>query len=478
MARDFLQSPGGATWRDLLRQTQPCVDQAGCLCGPWGDCLVEATVQEYTDANRGQAGQVIDFLTSCGHRGLQNAADKLERLTHRAMRAGGIHLQPVSAEDPQAWARMRSQAVAAAPVGHVRAGSSSSSRSSGSGSGSSGCRLDASSKELCRSAPPHARIGEVLERCIVDLPLEVVAEFAKQGSVVASCKCLKTSFHSTWLVEVSPPVTQEGKSYAKVIVQIVGSQVGDQPLSFHISGNQIVKAMRLARRAGVRVPDILFTGCCETTIGVLDFVAQEFITTETVEDKVNAPREDWNRIAQGVASKLSEHPIPPDDASPLHYFDSLEQFMQKMGDAVPGACAFIRQEMDRFVRGHSRSSPSQPTLLHQDVNSGNLLASPSAQGWQLDAIIDWESAVAAPAELSRRPLQEQWKVAMDFGNLAKGAWLAARMSEGTLPRCDLEALVENYAEAAQSLERRNFGPFGPWSDLVQKCRASGAGYRA
>ena len=32
------------------------------------------------------------------------------------------------------------------------------------------------------------------------------------------------------------------------------------------------------------MPDILFTGCCETTIGVLDFVAQEFITTETVEE--------------------------------------------------------------------------------------------------------------------------------------------------------------------------------------------------
>lgn len=35
--------------------------------------------------------------------------------------------------------------------------------------------------------------------------------------------------------------------------------------------------------SGVRVADVLFTGCCDTSIGMLDFIAQEFIVTETVE---------------------------------------------------------------------------------------------------------------------------------------------------------------------------------------------------
>lgn len=81
-------------------------------------------------------------------------------------------------------------------------------------------------------------------------------------------------------------------------------QVGDQALSVHIGCKQIVKAMQLAGRQGVRVPEVLFTGCCETTLGTLDFIAQEFVTTDTVEDIVRAPSPDWNRIESEVSAKL------------------------------------------------------------------------------------------------------------------------------------------------------------------------------
>ena len=31
------------------------------------------------------------------------------------------------------------------------------------------------------------------------------------------------------------------------------------------------------------MPDVLFTGCCGTLVGTLDFIVQEYIVTQTVE---------------------------------------------------------------------------------------------------------------------------------------------------------------------------------------------------
>ena len=134
------------------------------------------------------------------------------------------------------------------------------------------------------------------------------------GTTVTSSKRLKSSFHSTWLVGVSPAMIQDHPLHScdlqrgcilvsrhpAPVMHIHGvqgrqvlwpshrtdrwdagtgwaeqrderkkskkdlrwvdyccwtpfnalHQVGDQPLSLHISGNQIVKAMTLARRAG------------------------------------------------------------------------------------------------------------------------------------------------------------------------------------------------------------------------------------
>ena len=106
--------------------------------------------------------------------------------------------------------------------------------------------------------------------------------------------------------------------------------------------------------SGVRVADVLFTGCCDTSIGMLDFIAQEFIVTETVEaghddervpqdilhvvvcrysnvkkcndlevrgsctqDEVNAPSKEWHRIEEEVNAKLRALPILPEDAPPV-----------------------------------------------------------------------------------------------------------------------------------------------------------------
>ncbi|CAK9014619.1 unnamed protein product [Durusdinium trenchii] len=438
----FLQqlASSGVKWEDFLHHLEPCVDQAGFLAGGWGNCLVEATIQEHTHGNFGQAGQVIDFLSSSGHQRYMKAADKLERLTHRAMRAGGIQsVNLPRSEHPQAWGT-RGQDVP--QVTATRASSSSSSSSTGSSS-SGERKLDAESKALCRSAPEHARIDHILEKCIHELPVEIIVEFSQRGSVMTSSKRLKSSFHSTWLVEISPLI-QDGKSYDRVIVQILGSQVGDQPLSVHISCKQIVKAMDIARRAGVRVPDVLFTGSCDTYIGPLEFIVQEYISTQTVEDVVKAPAREWNRIEREVVGKL--------------------------------------QEIDNFVQGLPRKKSEPLALLHQDINCGNLLTSEVdkvSNSWRLDAVIDWESAVIAPGELLCRPLEDHWRIAMAFGQVAKGAWLAGCLAEKALPRCDLEALVENYTRAAKKLEKRKHVRFEKWSSLVQKCQTAdrgGGGY--
>lgn len=478
----FLQqsSPAGRKWQDVLQDLQPCVDKAGFLAGDWGNCLVEATEQEHTIGNYGQAGQVIDFLTSRGHRGYEKAADKLERLTHRAMRTGGIHRQPHSDLDPQAWAPKREAQEAGGPEPRAVSQSSSSrssSSSDSSGSGSSGGRkLDPETKALCRSAPDHARIGSSLEQCVQDLPMDVIVEFTQRGTSVASAKRLKSSFHSTWLVEVSPGMIQDGKSYDRVIIQILGSQVGDQPLSLHISGNQIVKAMHLARRAGVRVPDVLFTGSCGTQLGTLDFIVQEYILTQTVEDVVKAPREEWHRIEGEVTTKLKAQRIGREDAAPVLVFESLAEYLAWFQNLVPPALRFIGEAIDQFARGVEHR-PTSPALLHQDINCGNLLTSAVSQAWQLDAVIDWESAVVAPSDLLCRPREDKWRIAMDFGELAKGAWLAGCMADKTLPRCDLEALVENYTRAAKKLETRRLVRYQSWASLVETCqRVKGAGY--
>ena len=147
----------------------------------------------------------------------------------------------------------------------------------------------------------------------------------RQGSVMTSSKRLKSSFHSTWLVEISPliqdrtckcllvalnihqflynisivfitlsthrinkskrrcfncrmasPTTESlykssglrhrsrSKFFAIWAVALCSFalQVGDQPLSVHISCKQIVKAMDIARRAGEETVRLRYVWYC------------------------------------------------------------------------------------------------------------------------------------------------------------------------------------------------------------------------
>merc|ERR1712039_1052187 len=83
-------------------------------------------------------------------------------------------------------------------------------------------------------------------------------------------------------------------------------------------------------------------------------------------------------------------------------------------------------------------SPSGVVLLHQDINDGNVLCSerPARSGtWELDSIIDWESAVVAdPRSFDDG---DPWRSARRFALVVKGSHLAELYIRRRLPRCEL-----------------------------------------
>ena len=126
----------------------------------------------------------------------------------------------------------------------------------------------------------------------------------------------------------------------------------------YIGCKQIVKAMQIAGKEGVRVPEVLFTGCCETALGLLDFIAQEFVMTQTVEDIVRAPSPDWNRIESEVSAKLRL--TPSDrllDSKPMQVFESLEHYLHYFRDLVPRSLHSVREEPSRVLL----------RVFHQDI---------------------------------------------------------------------------------------------------------------
>eukprot|EP00913_Durusdinium_trenchii_P006872 g6463.t1 len=148
----------------------------------------------------------------------------------------------------------------------------------------------------------------------------------------------------------------------------------------------------------------------------------------------SAPAREWNRIEREVVGKLQAFGLG-EDATPMQSFESLHQYLMYFRNLVPTSLISIREEIDNFV---------------QDINCGNLLTSEVdkvSNSWRLDAVIDWESAVIAPGELLCRPLEDHWRIAMAFGQVAKGAWLAGCLAEKALPRCDLECFTGDDAEA-------------------------------
>merc|ERR1712032_1246488 len=112
----------------------------------------------------------------------------------------------------------------------------------------------------------------------------------------------------------------------------------------------------------------------------------------------------------------------------------------------------------RNLRGEfadMKPADGPPTLLHQDLNDGNVLCSATgSEGkWKLDALIDFESAAVGDSRLvyCREPL---WQTLRAFGHAVKGQWLAKSIVEGSAPRCEAGELAENHDRARKFLAKQ------------------------
>jgi len=329
--------------------------------------------------------------------------------------------------------------------------------------------LDNETEDLCNEAPMCAHIGFALHSSFgTSLPSEVEELLATKGSFVISSCHLKTSFHATFLVEMEPALLHDGQSFQKAIVQILGAELGDKALFSHLKASGLARAMELASSAGVRVPKLFAIGCCQSLLGPLEFVVEEFIQTDTVEDECEAPDDERQRIVVEVETKLREVPIS--DISSLPHFDSLSTQLQWLMTFVSPWDESLARSLAVFAE-HVLSSPlppRRPVLLHQDLNSGNVLCSQRDGKWSLDAIIDWESAaIADPRSLSD---EEPWCTARAFSVVTKGSWLAEQFTHGKLPRCELHELLEGYERAAWQLDQSGWLHYETWASRSQKAR--------
>lgn len=339
--------------------------------------------------------------------------------------------------------------------------------------------MDQETNRLIEQAPLQARIGEALDRAFSSLPQEARALIEQHGARVGSARRLKVSFHATFLAELSPPLEFEGTSHKRVIVQVLGSELGDKPFwGQPVEGATIIRASELASRAGVRVPRIFAVGrCMADGVGELDFVVEEFVETQTVEDEVRAPSRQWHRIADEVQAKLCSLSLSGADTKPLPHFESLGVQLQWLLTQVPAWDADLQAALALFTEGVVSSPPAAlpegAVLLHQDVNDGNLLCSerPAGSGtWELDSLIDWESATAADPR--SHDGADPWRSARRFSLVVKGSYLAELYVRNRLPRCELCQLVEGYDNAAHGLHEAGWLSYQTWAARVELAGAA------
>eukprot|EP00933_Yihiella_yeosuensis_P041289 TRINITY_DN35699_c0_g1_i1.p1 TRINITY_DN35699_c0_g1~~TRINITY_DN35699_c0_g1_i1.p1 ORF type:complete len:389 (+),score=73.06 TRINITY_DN35699_c0_g1_i1:47-1168(+) len=365
---------------------------------------------------------------------------------------------------------------------------SRSDASSGSGSEAA---LDEETETFCQEAPLSAHIGEALHRSFgKSLPEEVNALLSSSGARVSSSRLLKISFHATYLVDLDPPLCHKGDRFERAIVQVLGSQLGDKAICSvnPTSASTLQKAMEIAAMAGVSVPRVFATGSCNSLIGPLDFLIEEFIETQTVEDQVQAAEIDWQRIVHDVQSKLLKQSLAGVDVTPLPHFKSLSTHLQWLMSVVPRWDENLTSSLDRFAQRVLLYPPPdlEPVLVHQDLNGGNVLCSEvpagqdrptvhamgvwSEENWILDAVIDWESAaVADPRSLSE---EEPWSSVRAFSHLTKGSWLAEQFVRGSLPRCELHELIECYDDAATELAEKGLLSYETWAERVKRAKSA------
>jgi len=318
--------------------------------------------------------------------------------------------------------------------------------------------------------PPHLRVAEALEK-EAELPGEVLTSLAGPDiPAIRQAAKIKQSFHETFVVEFEAPakdvdIGPQGDP-RRAVVQVLGAQVGDKglfSLQAPISADSIVRAHELAREAGVSVPHIWTTGMVSSRgpFENLPFLVYECISTDTVEDEIRAPSGEWDKIVeQQVERLLAVHVLDEVDTSPLPRIPDVFGFLAEMrgmaGDAEDKTLWTALQRLENTFREKLEVIAGPLTLIHQDVNDGNVLCSRGRVGWGLDAVIDWESAVVADSRLMSN--EEPWTIARHFGRVTLARWLChlVRTRVESAPRCDLAELLENHDESERILRHKQW----------------------
>eukprot|EP00927_Polykrikos_kofoidii_P043351 TRINITY_DN37412_c0_g1_i1.p1 TRINITY_DN37412_c0_g1~~TRINITY_DN37412_c0_g1_i1.p1 ORF type:complete len:1126 (+),score=182.88 TRINITY_DN37412_c0_g1_i1:115-3378(+) len=316
------------------------------------------------------------------------------------------------------------------------------------------------------------RITEALESGPKDVaPAEVTAALDSLGfPTLHQCRCIKLSFHMTFILEFDGRIPGDADSgeRGKAVLQLIGSELGDKPL-FDVakptSTATIVQASSLASDMGICTPRIWATGeVAELGFAkAVPFIVYEFIRTATVDDVI-APKDEWKRMFHVLQAQLQARSLANVDTSPLPRFEDCFVFVGYLSRLAREAqAADLVDALERVERELREGGvePVPPTLVHQDLNDGNMLCSPDPSGllgeWRLDAVIDWKGAVVSDWRITFAE-EKPWATLRKLSTLTKSRWLTSAATKKLtstattmLPRCCAQELIKDYDDIANQL---------------------------
>jgi len=243
--------------------------------------------------------------------------------------------------------------------------------------------------------PSFCKANEAVEKAPRELPAAVLDRLPGK---VTSMKKLSDGWHEGYELKIS-----SAAQATRVFCRIWRAQLGYHRLESAIGAGVELKAMEIARAAGLPTPELLWDvsgkgvfGLCERgDAGLTEFAVFQFVDGADSERKVArdiSKRQPLWRFSLELMSRLHSHPVGlPEATKPLARFENWHEQLAYLECLAPSGGADLAAEAVASVRRLFESSnvPSLPPALgHLDWHFGNVLVS---QG-DLLAVIDWEFA--------------------------------------------------------------------------------------
>lgn len=324
--------------------------------------------------------------------------------------------------------------------------------------------------------PAWTRVRPVLAQ-YDRLPTAIVQELSRFGDI-RDIRKVVTSFHETYLVAFAEPIrttpqqtfAYDSRDHTNVIVQILYAELVDRAVfdvRRSVSASLIKDALTIARNAHVRVPGVLASASLSARgeFRNLSWICYEYIEAETLDRSIQPEPAEWGSIVQTILSRFDAYPLDHVDTGCLPRYDTVYDFIDSLiALATQANAAALVSDLSRLTTMfHSDWNivPTPPVLLHQDLNRGNILCSRSpatrtldGQSWQLDALIDFETAAVGDARLVTSR-DTPWRLLRAFAHVVKFRWLEHIVSTGQRgPRCDMYIeLQENHEMSMETLSQ-------------------------